>query len=78
MSRRWREDDEAGDVRGPLRRRRTERAGTGRAVSKADAAAAILWTGATLYAVFGGADFGARRLGPARRRRARRASGRER
>jgi cytochrome d ubiquinol oxidase subunit II len=28
-------------------------------VSKADAAAAILWTGATLYAVFGGADFGA-------------------
>jgi len=27
-------------------------------VSKADAAAAILWTGATLYAVFGGADFG--------------------
>jgi cytochrome d ubiquinol oxidase subunit II len=28
-------------------------------VSKADAAAAILWIGATLYAVFGGADFGA-------------------
>ena len=28
-------------------------------VSKADAAAAILWVGATLYAVFGGADFGA-------------------
>jgi cytochrome d ubiquinol oxidase subunit II len=28
-------------------------------MSKADAAAAILWTGATLYAVFGGADFGA-------------------
>jgi cytochrome d ubiquinol oxidase subunit II len=27
-------------------------------MSKADAAAAILWTGATLYAVFGGADFG--------------------
>jgi cytochrome d ubiquinol oxidase subunit II len=27
-------------------------------VSKADAAAAILWTGATLYALFGGADFG--------------------
>jgi cytochrome bd ubiquinol oxidase subunit II len=28
-------------------------------VSKADVAAAILWTGATLYALFGGADFGA-------------------
>jgi cytochrome bd ubiquinol oxidase subunit II len=28
-------------------------------MSKADAAAVILWTGATLYAVFGGADFGA-------------------
>jgi cytochrome d ubiquinol oxidase subunit II len=28
-------------------------------MSKADAAAAILWTGATLYALFGGADFGA-------------------
>jgi cytochrome bd ubiquinol oxidase subunit II len=27
-------------------------------VSKADAAAAILWVGATLYAIFGGADFG--------------------
>jgi cytochrome d ubiquinol oxidase subunit II len=28
-------------------------------MTKADAAAAILWTGATLYALFGGADFGA-------------------
>jgi cytochrome bd ubiquinol oxidase subunit II len=28
-------------------------------VSKADAAAAILWVGATFYALFGGADFGA-------------------
>jgi cytochrome bd ubiquinol oxidase subunit II len=28
-------------------------------VTRADAAAVILWTGATLYAVFGGADFGA-------------------
>ncbi len=28
-------------------------------MTKADACAAILWTGATLYAVFGGADFGA-------------------
>jgi len=27
-------------------------------VSKADAAAAILWVGATFYAIFGGADFG--------------------
>jgi cytochrome d ubiquinol oxidase subunit II len=27
-------------------------------MSKADAAAAILWIGATLYAIFGGADFG--------------------
>ena len=30
-----------------------------RSVSKADVCAAILWVGATLYAVFGGADFGA-------------------
>src|SRR6185437_14116475 len=28
------------------------------AMSKADLAAAILWIGATLYAIFGGADFG--------------------
>jgi len=28
-------------------------------MSKADAVAAILWTGVTLYAIFGGADFGA-------------------
>jgi cytochrome d ubiquinol oxidase subunit II len=28
-------------------------------LSKADAVAAVLWVGATLYAVFGGADFGA-------------------
>jgi cytochrome d ubiquinol oxidase subunit II len=28
-------------------------------VSSADAVAAVLWTGATMYAVFGGADFGA-------------------
>ena len=28
-------------------------------MSEADAVAAVLWTGATLYAVFGGADFGA-------------------
>ena len=34
------------------------RAGDGR-MSEADAVAAVLWIGATLYAVFGGADFGA-------------------
>jgi cytochrome d ubiquinol oxidase subunit II len=28
-------------------------------LTRADAAAVILWIGATLYAVFGGADFGA-------------------
>ncbi len=38
-------------------------------MSKADIAAAILWVGATFYALFGGADFGARLLGPDRRRR---------
>ena len=43
-------------------------------MSKADAVAAILWVGATLYAVFGGADFGAGFWALlARRRRARRA-----
>src|SRR4029079_18026375 len=33
--------------------------GGGGELSKADAVAAVLWVGATLYAVFGGADFGA-------------------
>ena len=28
-------------------------------MSKADAVAVVLWIGATMYAVFGGADFGA-------------------
>ena len=28
-------------------------------MSKADVCAAILWVGVTLYAIFGGADFGA-------------------
>ena len=28
-------------------------------MSKADAVAGVLWVGVTLYAVFGGADFGA-------------------
>ena len=40
-----------------------------RAMSKADVAAAILWVGATFYALFGGADFGGGLLGPDRRRR---------
>src|SRR5215212_1114365 len=42
---------------------RAQRAGTAgdrrRLVSTADAVAGVLWIGATLYAVFGGADFGA-------------------
>ena len=47
--------------RGPLRpaRRSRHRRRREAPMSKADAAAAILWVGATLYAVFGGADFGA-------------------
>ena len=32
-------------------------------MSKADAVAAVLWIGVTLYAVFGGADFGAGLVG---------------
>jgi len=31
-------------------------------MTRADVAAVILWTGATLYAIFGGADFGAGNL----------------
>ena len=52
MSRRWREGaaEPEGD---PLRT-----ADGGGSVSRADAAAAILWVGATFYALFGGADFG--------------------
>ena len=42
-------------------------------MSSADAVAAVLWTGATMYAVFGGADFGAGLWSLlARRRRGRR------
>ena len=52
MSRRWREQGRR-ERRGALRP-----AGGGARMSKADVAAAILWTGATFYAVFGGADFG--------------------
>ena len=56
MSRRWREaDDGEADVPyGP----QLERSG-GLELSKADAVAGVLWVGVTLYAVFGGADFGA-------------------
>ena len=56
MSRRWREaDDGEPDVPyGP----RLECSG-GLELSKADAVAGVLWVGVTLYAVFGGADFGA-------------------
>ena len=46
-------------VAGPRTSRARDRRAGGRTVSKADIAAAILWIGATLYAVFGGADFGA-------------------
>ena len=58
MARRWREEGEEsvgvpyGPPSEPAVKRRSR-------VSKADIAAAILWVGATLYAVFGGADFGA-------------------
>ena len=56
MARRWREQGEdAVEVPyGPH-----DEAPGGRPMSKADAAAGVLWIGATLYAVFGGADFGA-------------------
>ena len=37
-------------------------------MSSADAVAVVLWVGVTMYAVFGGADFGAGLLEPARRR----------
>ena len=54
MSRRWREEGEADESEAPYGPPSPEAA----PMSKADAAAAILWIGATLYAVFGGADFG--------------------
>ena len=61
MARRWRsagdEDSEVpyGPSPGPPPTLASER----RAVSSADAVAVVLWIGATMYAVFGGADFGA-------------------
>ena len=56
MARRWREQGEdAVEVPyGPH-----DEAPEAETMSKADAAAGVLWIGATLYAVFGGADFGA-------------------
>ena len=58
MARRWREADEAA-TSVPSRAARTRPGpGVGR-MSKADACAVVLWVGVTLYAVFGGADFGA-------------------
>src|SRR5215213_3839201 len=45
--------------RGAVRPERVRAAGSGGEVSTADAVAGVLWIGATLYAVFGGADFGA-------------------
>ena len=54
MSRRWRaaEEDDSEVPYGPPQP-------SVPAVSSADAVAAVLWTGVTAYAVFGGADFGA-------------------
>ena len=59
MSRRWREADgqEPAVPYGPDPPARGPHREHG--MSQADAVAAILWIGATLYAVFGGADFGA-------------------
>ena len=56
MARRWREEGRTRSTF-PTGRRRGGRMEA--SVSKADICAAILWVGATLYAVFGGADFGA-------------------
>ena len=75
----------ARDVRaaGAKARATTSRCRTGRApadgwrpaVSSADAVAGVLWVGVTLYAVFGGADFGAA-SGPSPRAAASAARGR--
>ncbi len=55
MSRRWREAGAEAEADAPYA---PPTASGGEEVSKADAAAAILWVGATFYALFGGADFG--------------------
>ena len=49
------EDDRGARTARPRRRPLAEEA----AVSEADAVAVVLWVGVTIYAVFGGADFGA-------------------
>ena len=63
MARRWREPRGSGRPRfrtDPARpRRRRSPAAREAGMSTADAVAGVLWVGATLYAVFGGADFGA-------------------
>ena len=59
MTRRWRtaELDESEGPYGPRPDLQELLGGAG--LSTADVVAAVLWTGVTLYAVFGGADFGA-------------------
>ena len=56
MARRWRAAD--GEPTCPTDRARRDGRARRRDVSTADAVAAVLWVGVTLYAVFGGADFG--------------------
>ena len=64
MSRRWRSDD-GQDESGPYSPEAgpppdlAAEAAAGVALSSANVVAAVLWIGATIYAVFGGADFGA-------------------
>ena len=58
MSRRWREAD-VDEAEVPYGPRPSLRRDGGAGMSKADAVAGVLWVGVTLYAVFGGADFGA-------------------
>ena len=60
MARRWRTADVAdSEVPYGPREAPPARPPRGARVSTADAVAVVLWIGATLYAVFGGADFGA-------------------
>ena len=58
MARRWREADGSRTTPTCPTGRRARRPSDG-AMSSADAVAGVLWVGATVYAVFGGADFGA-------------------
>ena len=61
MARRWREADEPDDdvPYGPDAAAPAGRRSRRARMSSADAVAVVLWIGATMYAVFGGADFGA-------------------